>query len=315
MTIPAHAHAIKVSSPAVSVVVCGRDGARWLPTLLEALAGQTAPRSAFDVIYVDDGSTDDSVAIVERSGLATVVRAPGPVGLPGARNLGIRASRGGVLALTDVDTRPDPGWVARGIARFEDPAVEYLAGGITVPVGPRPTIAAMVDATTFLDQQMYVRDGFSAGANIWVRREVADRVGGFNEALGPYGGDDDEFGWRLAAAGVDVVYGPEVHLRHPPRARLRDVARKAYTLGTSQAVRRRMATGHLAGQPPRFLEPRAYLPPKRIRRLERIAALDTQPTVVQLGLMYLARYLCVQLATLAGDLAGEVAMRRPTLRG
>jgi GT2 family glycosyltransferase len=301
--------------PAVSVVVCGRDGAHHLPALLEALAGQTAPRSSFEVVYVDDASSDDSIAVVERSDLAAaVVRAPEAVGLPRARNLGIAASRGPILALTDVDTRPDPDWVARGIARFDDPAVEYLAGGITVPVGPTATIAAMVDATTFLDQQMYVRDGFSAGANIWVRRETAERVGGFNEALGPYGGDDDEFGWRLAAAGVGVVYGPEVHLCHPPRARLRDVARKAYTLGASQATRRRMATGHLAGQTPRFLEPRAYLPPRRIPRLERIAALDPQPTVPQLLLMYVARYVCVQLATLAGEAAGEVSRRRPTRR-
>lgn len=299
--------------PSVSVVVCGRNGAGFLPTLLSALARQTVAAGSFELVYVDDGSTDDSVALVEAFPGARVVASPS-VGLPRARNLGIAAARAGLLAFTDVDTDPDPDWVEAGLRRFEDAGVQYLAGGITIPVGGHPSVAALVDATTFLDQELYVREGYSAGANFWVRRSVIDRVGGFNEDLANYGGDDDEFGWRITRAGIPVTYGPEVHLRHPPRERLREVARKSYRLGLSQAKRRRIATGHLAGAAPEYTNPRRYLPPKRLRRMPRVAALDYEPTILQLVQMHVVRYACVQVAKLAGDFVGERRARREATR-
>jgi GT2 family glycosyltransferase len=296
---------------AVSVVVCGHNGAGFLPTLLAALERQTAPPAAWELVYVDDGSTDGSAALVaERFPGARIVRSEAPVGLPSARNLGIDAARADLLAFTDVDTDPEPDWIEAGIRRFEDEGVVYLAGGITIPVGEHPTVAAMVDATTFLDQELYVREGFSAGANFWVRRAVIDRVGAFNEALAAYGGDDDEFGWRVTTAGYPVTYAPEVHLRHPPRVRLRDVARKSYRLGLSQAARRRIPTGHWSGRRPEYQELRRLLPPKRLRRLPRVAGLDYQPTMLEMLEMHVARYACVQVARMAGDYVGERRARR-----
>jgi GT2 family glycosyltransferase len=297
----------------VSVVVCGHDGAGFLPTLLGALAGQTLGRDRFEVIYVDDASSDASIRIAEQSGLAHVVRAETRVGLPRARNLGVKAARGAVLAFTDVDTVPDRDWLLAGSRRFEDPAVDFLAGGITMPVGEKPSIAALVDATTYLDQEMYVESGYAAGANFWVRRVVADRIGGFNEQLEYYGGDDEEFGWRLKAAGVRLHYAPEVRLTHPPRVRLRDIADKAYRGGISYAPRRRIATGVMSGTGPMFRELRSYLPPRRLRRLSRVIELDYEPTLIELVQIHAARYLCIQLPTLLGDFVGERRWRNRTI--
>jgi GT2 family glycosyltransferase len=297
----------------VSVVVCGHNGAKHLPGLLAALGRQTLARECFEVVYVDDASTDDSVAVVERSRLARVVRPEGRLGLPRARNAGIRAAHGDVLAFTDVDTVPDERWLEEGYRLFTDCGVDFLAGGITMPVGPRPTVAALVDATTYLDQELYVQAGFAAGANFWVRRSIAERVGGFNEHLEYYGGDDEEFGWRLKAAGVRLHYAPEVRLTHPPRERLRDIARKAYRGGESYAVRRRLSTGIVSGARPMFRQLRSYLPPKRLRRLSRVLELDYEPTVLELVQMHVVRYVCVQLMTLAGDFAGERRWRGRTL--
>lgn len=300
------------SEEIVSVVVCGHDGARFLPALLESLAAQTLARDRFELIYVDDASSDDSIALAERSGMARVVRAETRIGLPRARNAGIRAARGAILAFTDVDTVPDRHWLEAGCRRFQDPDVDYLAGGITMPVGPRPTIAALVDATTHLDQEIYVQQGYAVGANFWIRRAVANRVGGFNERLEFYGGDDEEFGWRLRAAGVRLDYAPEVRLTHPPRVRLRDLAGKAYRGGISYAARRRVKTGAVSGTTPMFQRPRAYLPPKRLRRLSRVVELDYEPTVLELLQMHVVRYTCIQLVTLVGDFVGERRWRGRT---
>ena len=112
-------------------------------------------------------------------------------------------------------------------------------------------------------------------------------------------------GWRLKAAGVRLDYAPEVRLTHPPRERLRDITGKAYRGGLSYAARRRVATGSESGTRPIFRRFRAYLPPKRLRRLPRVVELDYEPTVLELVQMHVARYLCVQLATIVGDYVGE----------
>ena len=168
-----------------------------------------------------------------------------------------------------------------------------------------------MDATTYLDQELYVEQGYAAGANFWVRHSAADSIGGFNEQLEYYGGDDEEFGWRLGAAGVRLVYAPEVRLTHPPRERLRDIARKAYR---GRPLLRRPSSGrHGIGerQPPMFRQVRPYLPPKRVRRLSRVVGLDYEPTLLELAQMHVARYLYVQLPTIVGDFVGERRLERP----
>jgi GT2 family glycosyltransferase len=224
--------------------------------------------------------------------------------------LGIAESRAPLLAFTDIDTVPDPRWLELGYRRFQDPGVNYLAGGITIPVGERPSIAALVDATTFLDQEAYVATGYAAGANFWVRREIVERCGGFNQELEHYGGDDEEFGSRLTLAGASPVYAPEVHLRHPPRIRLGEIATKAYRLGYSHAARRRISTGALSGQRPLYRQPRNYVPRRPRHQRRRVEQLDYVPTVVERVAMHLARYICMQLVLLAGDYAGERQYRR-----
>ena len=81
------------SSP---VVVCGHDGADCLPRLLGALARQTLAWDRFEVVYVDDASTDGSAAIVERSGLSRVVPAETRIGLRGRATSAFGAARGDV---------------------------------------------------------------------------------------------------------------------------------------------------------------------------------------------------------------------------
>ena len=183
-------------------------------------------------------------------------------------------------------------------------------GGYHYSSGQAPDDRGAHRRHEFLDQESYVQSGYSAGANFWVRREVIERCGGFNEELEYYGGDDEEFGWRLSAGGARPVYAPEVRLTHPPRTRLRDIAQKAYRLGCSNAVRRRVATGSLSGQPPMYSRPRMYLPPRRVHGLRRVADLDYLPTVLELLQMHVTRYLCVQLVTMAGDFVGERRHRR-----
>jgi GT2 family glycosyltransferase len=222
--------------PSVSVVVTARNAAHQLPRLFAALERQTLPAGCCELIVVDDASEDNTAEVVRASPKARLISVPEHVGLPTGRNLGIRASRAPIVTLTDADCVPDETWLELGLQRMEASEADLLAGGITIPVGTDPAIASLVDSATYLDQERYTTRGFGAGANLWVRRDVFERFGYFNEDLESYGGDEEEFCQRATTQGARIVYAPEVHVIHPPRVRMRDLARKAYRLGTASRL-------------------------------------------------------------------------------
>ena len=138
-----------------------------------------------------------------------MIESPIHVGLPRGRNIGIRACRAPIIAFTDADCVPDRDWLERGIERMEHDGADILAGGITIPIDHDDSTAAFVDSATYLDQERYARRGFGAGANLWVRRDVFERAGYFNEELEAYGGDEEDLCHRAVANGARLVYAPE----------------------------------------------------------------------------------------------------------
>jgi hypothetical protein len=292
-----------------------RNEAARLPFLLAALEAQTLDRERYEVIVVDDGSEDETAAIARRSP-TRVIEAGAHVGLPSGRNIGVRAARAEIIAFTDGDCIPDPDWLATGLSQFEVLDADILAGAITVPVDPQPTIASLVDVATFFDQEEFAARGFGAGANLWIRRSVFDNYGQFDERLGMYG-DEEEFCQRATSGGARLIYAPEVHVAHTPRRRMRDIARKGFKLGFGLAAHRDYTAGPLASHRRIFLQPRAYLPPRRIHGLSHVTA-QYRPARRQLVGMYLLQYL-VNGSRLLGDAAGELVQfgkrRWPRPRG
>ena len=295
------------SVPEVSVVVCVHNGARDLPNLFAALRRQTLDRERFEVILVDDASTDETAELAAREPGVQLIPADGHIGLPRARNVGMGAARAPVIALTDADTTPDDTWLELGLSRMTDSGADLLAGGITVPLDERPTISAELDAATHFDQESYVERGYGAGANLWVRTELQRRIGGFNEQLAAYGGDDNEFGQRATAAGATLVYAPDVNLAHPPRESFRALARKSYMLGYGLSAHRRHNSGPLGRTPKLYLQRHQYGPRHRMLKLERLAG--PPPSGLHLLRLRLGRWLFIQLPRVYGDFRGELAYR------
>ena len=299
--------------PVVSIIVAARNGAHQLPTLFAALERQTFPKERFEVIVVDDGSDDPTEAVVEASSLARVIRCDPPVGVRRARNIGVRAARGDLIAVTDADTVPDPTWLELGVARMSDTDADMIGGGVSITLGDSPSIAALVDAMNWLNQKRCVKQGFAVTANVWARRETFERWGFFNEEIETHYHEDAEWGQRATRGGARLVYAPDVHVSHPPRDRMKEVRGKAYKLGFGLATYRRLPLSAIRNVPPLFLRPSPFLPPRHIP-LERLRELGHEPTRVQTVLLYLSQWLFVILPRIAGDFMGELTLARGRLR-
>ena len=207
-----------VSDPRVSVVVPVRDRAALLEDLLAGLAVQTF--RDFEVVVVDDASRDDSAVVAEHAAArgepVRVVRLHQSGGAVAARRAGVAIAAGDVLAFTDSDCRPEPGWLAALVSAIDRGA--DVVQGVTRPArAPGPlerTVATPAD------------DGLYATCNVAYRRSAFDAAGGFDvaadkllgfradaRARGLGFGEDSLLGWRVRRKGT-AVFEPAAIVEH-----------------------------------------------------------------------------------------------------
>lgn len=192
----------------VSVVIPVRDGAATIGDALDALETQRYD-GPYEVIVVDDQSSDATREIAERSPVVTRVIGLDGVGPGRARNAGAAVARGPRIAFLDADCQPTPMWLQAGVRALEH--AELVIG----ETQPRP------------DRELGAFDrtlGVSGctplfeSANLFVRRELFQRLGGFESWLGPRGGkelgEDVWFGWRAVRAGARIAACPEALVHH-----------------------------------------------------------------------------------------------------
>lgn len=173
----------------VSVVVPTFRRPELLARCRAALATQTLPADQYEVIVVEDTHADGPAA---------------------ARNRGWRPGTGELIAFTDDDTVPDPGWLAAGLAAFDrDPDLAAAAGWTEVPLPPVPT-----------DYQRN-EGGLAAAefvtANCFVRRRVLEDVGGFDERFRAAWREDSDLHFTLLERGLKVGKVPDAVVVHPVR--------------------------------------------------------------------------------------------------
>lgn len=189
----------------ISVVIPCRDERDRLATCLDALRDQDLPRSAFEVIVVDGGSTDGSGALaIERDVRLLMDEGRGPAA---ARNIGIARARGEIVAFTDADCVPRFDWLARIDAAFRaDPDAGGVAGGVRLP---RASFLGRVE-----DNDARVHYHGYITSNIAYRRDVLAALGGFDESLRC--AEDYDLAWRMLDAGHRIERAEDAIVLHDP---------------------------------------------------------------------------------------------------
>ncbi|ROR82424.1 Glycosyltransferase, GT2 family [Plantibacter flavus] len=224
-----------------SIVIPCRNGSATLADQLEALLAQQHAADV-EIIVADNGSTDGTAELVrrfiERDERIRLVDAGGRPGINHARNVGILASRGTAVLLCDADDVVRPGWVEAHVRAFELGA--DCVGGPLRRVLPNGTTDGTQEAVSTLHRF----HPWPPGANCGVRRDVFDRIGGFDESLRG-GGDETDFFWRAAEAGHPTTAVPEALVEYRLRENLRAVSRQffAYGRGTVRLFRRHRSRG------------------------------------------------------------------------
>jgi glycosyltransferase involved in cell wall biosynthesis len=191
---------VESTSPIVTVIIPSRDRPGELRRCLEALGRQDAD-VPFEIVVVDDGSMPP-VAVAE----ARVVRTSGQ-GPAAARNAGAAAAMGAILAFTDDDTIPAPGWVRTIVSHLKaHPEHVGVQGPVTSPPFD-PLTEHSIDVSV---------PGHFLTCNVAYRHDVFAAAQGFHEGFPHPHCEDLDLGFRLTRDG-EIGFAPEMAVVHPPR--------------------------------------------------------------------------------------------------
>jgi glycosyltransferase involved in cell wall biosynthesis len=197
----------------VSVVVPTYRRPALLDRCLAALAAQDLDVSAFEIIIADDAADEATRRQVEGWAgrcpvLVRYIAVTATRGPAGARNAGWRSARGEIIAFTDDDCVPDPGWLRAGAAAFSA-GVDAVTGRVVVPLPEDPTDYQRNEAG--LEGARFVT------ANCFVRRAALEAIGGFDERFTAAWREDSDLHFNLRRAGRRIASAPGALVVHPVR--------------------------------------------------------------------------------------------------
>ena len=223
--------------PFVSVIVPVWNGSSCIADCLRSLEAQSYPKARYEIIVVDNGSTDSTRDIVGGFESVILMHESQP-GSYAARNLGLSRARGSYVALTDADCRADPNWLRNGMeAAFQNANAGVLAGQIRLETDNMPGSGACTafEEIFSFNQEKNISNGGSVTANWFSPTALLREFGGFRADL--KSGGDFELARRLAAAGHPIVFAREAVVYHPARATYFQLAAKARRVIGGQMAR------------------------------------------------------------------------------
>ena len=215
---------VREETPFVSVIVPVFNDPVALRRCLQAIENQTYRSDCYEVIVVDNASSEPLRSLIEEFPHAVAEYEAAPGSYP-ARNRGIARARGDVLAFTDADCIPDSGWIAAGIERIGEDG--FLVGGridVFPKHEPRPNAVELYEMLYAFAPEDHAQAGFASTANLFTRRAVFDDVGLFDPALKSFG--DVIWTSRAVSAGYGLRFSDFARVRHPARRSLYHLYRR-----------------------------------------------------------------------------------------
>jgi glycosyltransferase involved in cell wall biosynthesis len=241
----------------ITAVVCTHNRARALTGTLHSLCCQTLEPELFEILVVDNASTDHTPEVVEKfrnqgTGISIQWIEEPRLGLGYARNAGWHNAAGNIVAYIDDDAEADAGWLEALLTIMLSNHDIWVAGGKVLPIwdGERPSWLKddLLNAISLLDrsEQMGIIEWPERliGTNIAFRRKVFEEVGGFDPRLGRQGNrlaseEETDMQQRVHRVGGKVFYIPSAVVYHhvfPERLTKRYFYSRSFGTGQSRAV-------------------------------------------------------------------------------
>lgn len=210
----------------ISAIVPVRNGEASLPALLRSLSRQALAPDRYEVIVVDNDSSDRTAEVAASYG-ARVVKEPIP-NRSRARNRGVAAAASPLYAFTDADCVADPGWLDQLLSHAH--LAPLIAGAVKLRTSENPNAIERFEALWRFGQEAWVKQGWAATANLLVHADAFERLGGFDPGYHHYG-EDADFCLRGRNASITLGYCATAVVEHDGEHALGPFLRRAFMHG------------------------------------------------------------------------------------
>lgn len=214
----------------VSVIIPFYNSENFIPTCIEALHAQSFFSKEFEIIFVDNKSTDNSVKKFEKN----LINSPFEVQILNfsdfpssyaARNRGVKEAKGEILVFTDADCKPEPDWLEQIVNAFSKKISSKLivAGRVELQIEDEKSMWELFDHHFHMDNTQAEKNARIATANMAVKKSFFEEIGYFDEVTS---GADHKWSEKAVKAGASVKYFPDVLVMHPTRKTRDEIFKK-----------------------------------------------------------------------------------------
>lgn len=200
--------------PFVSIIVVVLNMERTMYGCLSSLTSLSYPKELYEIIVVDGGSTDRTLTICREFGLRCLVEKKRGRGV--ARNVGIKSSKGEIVAFIDADCAACRDWLSVHVASYKDSTIGAVTGAVVNPYlssSTKPAILMHYENFAEFDESLKRRYTYHAPTcNTSFRRSVLEEVGFFDESLDAY--EDFVLSKRITNAGYRILFEPNAKVVH-----------------------------------------------------------------------------------------------------
>lgn len=212
----------------VSVVIPTYKNWHDLKKCLDALSTQSLHESEYEVIVVNNdpgGDIPDWLGLPKRWKLALETK-PGSYA---ARNKGAEMAEGEIIAFTDSDCIPDRNWLKQAVNKFDRRLCDLIGGEVEIFRAKNgKKLPWLYEREFAFKQSITVEQGKSVTANLFIKKEVFEKMGGFNTSIKSMG--DWLFTGQCHDAGYKIIYDPDCIVRHPARRTFRKLMKRSYRI-------------------------------------------------------------------------------------
>ena len=212
--------------PFVSVIVPVYNGVLTIEKNIKALLEQEYPKDRYEIIYVDNNSTDATAQVIQKYPV-NYIKESSQQNSYTARNAGVRHAKGIIFAFTDTDCIPTSHWISEIVACIEQ-GDDVVAGNISFTFSSHPTAAELTDSVINLDNKSGIMKGLGKTANLSMTKQCFDEIGSFSEER--TSGGDGQWTSRAFRAGKRMAYAERATVFHTAR-NFRDLIKKHMRVG------------------------------------------------------------------------------------
>jgi glycosyltransferase AglE len=216
----------------ISIIIPIYNTSDNLNLLIESLINQNYPEKFYEIIAVDNNSTDGSDEIIKTYPQVKLLYEKERQSSYAARNLGILHSKYDIMAFIDSDCIASENWLQEAIHTFNAFDADLVGGNVVFRYSMRKSSFEILDSITHMQiEHNITKQGIAKTANLFVKRGVFDKIGLFNTKL--KSGGDVEWTWKAVKKNYKLTYSQKAIVYHPAR-NAKELLRKQFRIGQGQ---------------------------------------------------------------------------------